>query len=403
MTLRLPHLLCAAVVLYFPFIFLGYGADGDGFGSVQVARDLLAGAGYHPSRNPGYLVHELSNLPAVLLGAGPWLTNAASLAMGLLTIGSTVRILEVAGSERALLGGALLAIHPIFWTQSTVTMDFVWGLGLATCGVLQLSRGRPWWAALLFGLAAGARSTSAAIGASFLVARCWTHPEERRTLCGALGLFALTTACLYAPSFVQAGYGLAFLSPPVQTSVDTWSLKGHVLRAGYRLLYFWGVPAVLVLAAAALQSLLHRNALAADRDARHLRLGCMLSVALGIASFARYPLEIPYLLCILPFAVMLLCLALPASSRLAPWLAAALASYALVNVQVARGVGRNEDRARYGLWLEPGFVVAHVQERMPYMDARTFADWVEVRDRMDPRHTALEPPAAGQDVPAGHR
>lgn len=373
--------LLGAFVVYAPFLGLGYGFDGDGFGAVAVARTLLDGGDYWPSRNPGSPLHEVSSIPALWLGAGPWLTNLFTLALALSTLHAVMALVEEAGGERPWLAGLLVALHPVFAANATLTMDYVWGLGLLTPGLLMLVRGRTLAAGALLGLAVAARFTSMLPAAAFGAVAFLERPERRRALLASAAIAASIVVVAYWPAFAFHGYSAKFL----KAQYEPWSAKGHAMRLVYRSVYFWGPFATAVLAWIGV-AIWRRRAWRAENStgARRLVLhGSLAATALGALMFARYPLESAYLLVILPAVVVALALMDFGERRLAWPLAAALALYAVVNVNVAKVAQRGSDRPQVGLWVERGYLAQVVHDRLLFRDARTFEDWLRINEVLE--------------------
>ncbi|NMB59299.1 MAG: hypothetical protein GYA12_09030, partial [Chloroflexi bacterium] len=69
-------LLAAAVLLYFPFVFMGYGSDVDTYGVLQAGRHFAQTWDYVPSRGPGFFVFETLMFILDQIG-GSFLTNLA--------------------------------------------------------------------------------------------------------------------------------------------------------------------------------------------------------------------------------------------------------------------------------------------------------------------------------------
>src|SRR5581483_7865126 len=122
---------------------------------------------YLPSRLPGYPVHELS---AALLIRGGWLaTNSATL---LMSLAGVWLFAAIARRHRLPQPGLLVltfAFTPLLWNNSTVTMDYNWGLTFVLAAYLALSDRRYLLAGVLLGLGAGCRLTEAAFVGPFLL------------------------------------------------------------------------------------------------------------------------------------------------------------------------------------------------------------------------------------------
>lgn len=109
-----------------PWLALGYGADPDAWRVAISARYLWEHGQYFPSRLPGYPLYEL--VTAALYPGGALLTNSATLLVsfaGVLLFASILKRLRV--DPKGLLTLAF-AFAPMLWINSTVTLDYLWGL-----------------------------------------------------------------------------------------------------------------------------------------------------------------------------------------------------------------------------------------------------------------------------------
>ncbi|MDX1531229.1 MAG: hypothetical protein R3362_06860, partial [Rhodothermales bacterium] len=366
-------LLLAAAVAYVPLAFLGYGADVDAYAVLEAADRIGEGEPYAPSRPPGFPVHELA---VVLLGGlgGSVLSNLGTAAMVLVALGSFLALGRRFDVPHRLLLGAVFAFHPFVWANAAATIDYFWALGFALAGAVLLLDRR--WAAagLLFGLAIGARATSLLLVACLLGFVVWRGRAAWRGPAVAAALAVGLGALCYVPTLVAFDFTLGFLTPVGAEEQAAWSWAERLGRFGYKNVYLWGLPAALALVA------LLANAAASGLPGRRVHralLGlCGAVVVLYEALYLRYPLEQEYLIPTIPF--VLLALGVLASRRGLVGLGVLVLAYNAVSLNVAR-----PDRplhatgAEVGLWVEPGYLVADVRERLRVRDCRTIACWTE--------------------------
>jgi hypothetical protein len=364
-------LLAAMVLLYLPLVFIGYGTDNDTFLVLDSGRQLINEHTYVPSRNPGYLLYEAAVGVLDRVG-GPVLSNAATLASAAAALWCFLQICRHLDVPRPHLLGMLLVIHPVFWTSAACTMDYVWALALLLAGCLLLLRRAYLAAGVVLGLSVGMRSTSCIAAGLFLVFALAGRPADRRrvVLAGVVAV-ALGALC-YLPSFRHAGYTLSFLTPLIGGE-ELWTPGLRLARFGYKNIYFWGPVAAMLLPALLL---LVRRGLSDPR--RRSLVACCLAVAAAYeALFLAYPIDLPYLLPFLPAVLILLGVALAQQPGLLAAFGVALASYAVLNVNIARPdhPGRATG-GTVGLWLEPGLVLQNVRERAELRHCRTNAEWM---------------------------
>jgi hypothetical protein len=326
--------LCTLAVLLtrWPWIGVGYGADPDGYRVIAVARQIAHGGPYQASRLPGYPAFEY--LSALTAWAAPWTSNAVTALFSALAFLLFALILRWFGIRRPALIAAGFAMTPVVYINSACTMDYVPALTCMLAATYALLRDRPGLAGLCLGLAMGMRITS---GALMLPCGIWlwgraparTAARQFLVLCS---LTLLVAALCFVPVLRQ--YGLAFFSFYDNRWYPPWNVV--MARAGPLV---WGELGVAALGAAALALLLAprrvRERLSQQRSRDGL-LFAALTIALYIAAFLRLPDEAGYLLPVVPFVLLVVCLLAP------PWLACAMAAALLCSPFVAldrHGIG----------------------------------------------------------------
>jgi hypothetical protein len=364
------------VLLYLPLIFIGYGTDNDTFLVLDSGRKLVNEHAYVPSRNPGYLLYEAVVGVLDRVG-GPVLSNAATLAAAVAAVWCFLQICRHLDVPRPRLLGALLVIHPVFWTSATCTMDYVWAMALLLGGCLLLLRRSYLAAGIVLGLAVAMRSTSCIAAGLFLLFALAGRPGDWRRVVPAGVVAVFIGAVCYLPSFRHAGYTLSFLRPMIGGE-ELWTPELRLGRFAYKNVYFWGPIAALLLPALLL---LVRRGLS-DPKRRSLVACCLAVAAAYEALFLAYPIDLPYLLPLLPAVLILLGIALAQQPMLLTLFGVVLASYAVLNVNVARPdhPGRATG-GTLGLWVEPGFVLQNARDRADLRHCRTAAEWMAATAR----------------------
>lgn len=354
-------LLSLCVALYAPFIFLGYGADLDAYRAIEAGRRLMEGQAYRPSRNPGFLLHEISSAVLSEIG-GSVLTNGVTMIIAVLTLVGFLALTRRFSVPHGRLLLVFLALHPYFWIAATSSVDHVWAICGLLFGLLLLDRGRFAWAGVVWGFAVGFRLSSLFMVFGLLLAAPTGRDRWRRIASGLIAL-CIGGAC-YIPSFIHAGHTLAFLHPHTGPQ-ELWTLEGHLGRFAYKnVSLFLGLPAALFLLAVAPATV--RALSKAYRGAERPILA-LSGVALLVteALYLAYPLDPSYLLPALPF--LLITLGVAWRDRRG-WLIAAgslILSTNLVLVLLARpDVPNRATTAKLGLWVERGTLVQDLAARM---------------------------------------
>jgi hypothetical protein len=361
------------LALYAPLLFFGYGSDNDTYLVLDSGRGLVRDHAYTPSRNPGYFLYELTTGVLARVG-GSVLCNAATLAMAVVSLLCFLRICRRLEVPRPHLLGLLLVVHPVLWVNGTCTMEYVWALALLLAGTLMVIKRSYGVAAVLLGLAIAVRSTSfIATGLVLGYALLARRPDRGRVVLA--GVVAVVLGGLfYLPPFRHAGWSLAFLRPMTGGS-EFWTPKLWLARFVYKNLYFWGLLGSLALVVL----LLSGGPRLLDPARRPVVLACLGVVAAYEALFLRYPIEMGYLLPMLPAVLILMGIGLAHRPAALGVFGLMLLSYAAVNINIARP--DQHDRATggsVGLWVEPGYVVQDARTRLRLRHCDSHDCWVAV-------------------------
>jgi hypothetical protein len=276
-----------------PLLNLGYGADADAWRVAITARWLWDHGSYLPSRLPGYPLHELS---AALLIRGGWLaTNISTMIVSLVGVFIFAAIVKRVRVEPKGLLTVTFAFTPLLWVNSTVTMDYMWGLTFVLGSYLALLHRRYLLAGVVLGIGAGFRPTSAVFVGPFLliVLRERNLGAALRLVCALL----LTATIAFSPEWVRYGtrmFGFADWRP-------TW---GQVARTfgveAMSLMTFGGLVLIGLLSVPDLRKLP-----ALVRRDGHFA-AWLAAVLLIFSVFFRLPLEEGYLVSSVPFFLLML-------------------------------------------------------------------------------------------------
>ena len=373
-TLARHRVLFLALLLYLPLIFSGYGSDVDTFRVLDAGRNFFTTADYVPSRRPGYLVYELAVFVLDRLG-GSVLANLGSLLWALVAVACFQRICRRHHIPNSGLLASILVIHPVFWYNATATLDYLWALGILMAGFDLLEQERFGWAGLALGLAVGCRLSSLVV-AALLLGYAWLRFPRKRLQTAGGGALAALLGCLayvlpwdfaeWRPSF----WGVSAGSPAL------WSPLMQLGRFAYKNLYFWGVPAGLILIVVLFLSM-RNDPWWKARDGALLAGLCGLVLLGSEVLFLRFPIEVEYLLPTLPF--LLLLAGSGVRSRRILWLLLILVlSFNFININLARPNNPGQaSSARIGLWIEPGYLVQEMRTRLVLLGCDTHACYDE--------------------------
>lgn len=352
-----------ASLLYFPYIFLGYGSDDDSDLVLNCGKQFVETGQYHPSRNPGFLVYEAITWLLNRLG-GSLLCNLGTLAISLLCISSFIYICHRFSIPHRRLLAAILIIHPVYGVQSTCTMDYMWALSFALGGIVLLLKEKYVAAGVIFAMAIGSRCTSFTIVAPVLVYFYLINPGARKKviLSGVIAL--LLAGSFYIPSFWSAHWTLAFLKPHY-ADVSFWTPYLKVAKGIYRNIYFWGFPTTFILAIMLWKAFVFLRQTKDVAPWFPILAMCFGSIGFNELAFFGAPAEIPYLLPILPFVLIATGILLQRQERLLWVFLVLLAIYNILNINIARpNIKHAASSATYGLWIEPGYLVQDIKDRL---------------------------------------
>jgi len=335
-----PLAAAALAVLYLltrlPAIGIGYGADPDAARVAVSAHYFWQTGVYLPSRLPGYPLYEFT--ATALYPLGHVVTNAATLVVsfaGVLLLAALLKRLRI--EPKGLLT-LTFVFAPMIWINSSITLDYLWGLTFVLAAYLALLHGRPLLAGVLFGVAIGCRPTSALLALPFLV--LLARDRQLRPLLTFFAAAGVTALVAFLP--IMANYGLSFLN--FFDVRPTWAKFARTLGVeAFGLVTALGFIVVALLSwrrFLRLPYLLRRDV--------HLAFA-VLAILLVIMSFMRLPLEEAYLTPIVPFVLI-------AAARLL----SRPALLAICALLVMGGVVDFHTRSEQG-WREPGAALAGIR------------------------------------------
>lgn len=365
---RLDHiplwvLLAVAAVLYIPFAFLGYGSDSDSYSVVRIGQYFVETLDYLPSRLPGYFVHEVFVYFLNLVG-GSLLSNLGTISMTLIMLFSFNRICRLMNVRQANLLTVILMIHPFVWVNATSTIDYLWALGFAFFGFERLMNKKYTTATILLALAIGSRLSTVMIIGLFLFF-LWTQFKTERRAIFLTGLAAIIV-------------GFVFYIPPLdflEWDISRWLVLSTgdpvlwtpALRIGrflYKNLMFWGVLAVLWLVFLFAISL-WRRFLPKIKSWDGLTWLCLIVILCSEILFLRVPIEMEYLLPLLPFVLILLGKLFSQQPVYLLVLLILVFSANFVWLNPAHSLTPNQTSGvAYGLWIEKGYFLQDIANRL---------------------------------------
>jgi len=356
-------LLLIAGLLYLPLVFLGYGSDSDSYSVVRTGQYFVQTLDYLPSRLPGYFVHEVFVFFLNQIG-GSIASNLGTLGMTLLMLGAFEDICIRLKIPNKNLLTLTLAIHPFVWANAAATIDYLWALGFAFFGFSLLLRKRNLAAAIALGLAIGSRLSTVLLVMLIFAYLWWKQKGNRKqlVLCGFFT--ALIAASLYLPALDFLEWDISRWLILSTGDPNLWTFSLRLGRFGYKNLMFWSPPATVWMVVIVIFTFFHsRNHVKSCGDGV---VGLSLLVILCYEFlFYQAPIEMEYLLPILPFVLILFGKALRAQPEylLIFFILILIANFIWINP--ARSLTPNQtSEVVYGLWLEKGYLLKDISLRL---------------------------------------
>lgn len=306
-SLHLAVLAGTVLLTRLPFIFSGYGIDGDAWRVADAAFRIAETGSYVASRLPGYPLYEY--LAALLYPLGAVALNTVSALMSLAAVLFFASILRRLGCRDVLLPSIAFALTPAFHINSVSAMDFSVGLALMLGSLYCTLDRRYLLAGLLLGMAVGSRMTW---GAMLLPLMILAFAEENgfRRRHFILPLATLIVGGLwYLPPLFTYGwefFSFADMFPPLIYAL-------YLPTVG-----FWGTIGVVALSTLVLLRVLAGKNVPAERSLsldfsvgsvgrdRGVPIASGVAVLLYLIAFIRLPHDASYLLPTLPFVLILL-------------------------------------------------------------------------------------------------
>lgn len=303
---------CLLIFLgYIPLLFLGFGSDSDTYTALNAWDHFLETQIYQPSRLPGYVIHEFVIHYAVKIGDS-LLANFISLAFACLSCVILIKIARHSHLPNAFV--LLLILNPVFIVNATSTVDYIWAMFFFLAGLYLMIQKRVLVSSLVLAFSAAIRLSYAfLIVVVFLVfvIQYWQKSERPADKLRILTLFftggiliLLINLAAYVLPLTFAGWDLPLFLTASMGDKSMWSPLMRVGRWGYKNLLLWGVPSSMILMVFFF-FVFKRRIKKVDPDHKLLLIQlALLSFVVELLFFA-YPIEIEYLLPLLPFAALM--------------------------------------------------------------------------------------------------
>ncbi len=350
------------VFLYLPFVFLGYGPDSDTYEVLRTGATFIRNFDYIPSRSPGYFVFEVFAFFADRVG-GSIATNLSVVFMSLVCLYgfySLCKTLSIPNSKYLVL---MVALNPYYWVASTTTMDYVFALGFFFVGVMLLLKKKAPYAGIAFSLAVGCRMTTILLVVFILILLFILRLITVKEAAISFALTAVFAAIFYIPPLDFAKYRWWNIFRPDMGVAEYWSLYLRVGRFIYKNVTLFSIPVWLFFAGMGIY-LLRSRAKIENTFIKIIAVNFVIFLAYETLFFS-VPLEPSYLLVVLPFVFITIGIFMAGHRKALLVLLALIFISNFVVINFAHpNLANHATGARYGLWLDPGYLVEATSNRM---------------------------------------
>lgn len=290
-----------------PFIDLGFSAftsptDQDVLAVVNSAYLLRYFHVYTVSRFPGYPFFEIIN--SLLIGGGWLFTNLATVMFSFTSLILFGKILNVFGVKNKALLLLTFAFIPVVWINSTITMDYMWGLAFILLSCFLVFTGKYSSGGIAIGFAIATRFTSAFMVIPLLywmlIKKVDAIKVKRFLITGILTSTTMFLPVLYKYNlgFLQ-GSGFLYTTPV--RSFDSM-LNSLFLSAMNLVTELTGLPAFILIIFAML--FLKKSVHVAQHE--HIMNFCWIVVMLYGIIYFIFPYKVAYLIPVIPWGLIIL-------------------------------------------------------------------------------------------------
>ena len=285
-----------------PFLFSGYGLDGDSWAVALAAKQWSNTGVYEASRFPGYPVHEW--LARLFISDSYFTLNLLTAVVSSLGVMFFVMALRELKFRSSFLAGFALACVPVVYIQSTTVIDYCLAMAFQLMAFYFLVKEKRILAGIFLGIAIGTRITSGAMLLPFTIV-LFEFDGLRNNLVRMLRLVlpaVVVGAICFLPVYLH--YGAGFL--------DYYDVPyPSVSRVFYKLfIEVWGLIGVFALVLAVVLLFLPDRWTSGNYlfpravNAKYV-VAWLVAIDLYIIAFIKLPMESGYLIPMVPFVIML--------------------------------------------------------------------------------------------------
>jgi hypothetical protein len=242
---------------------------------------------------------------SLLWTGGPWVLNGLTALFSGIASAFFALSMRALGRNGHMIASLALALIPIVYSYSTMSLDSVWALAFILSGLYLVLVRRPVLAGAALGIAIGCRLTSGAmlIPMGLLLARGQPRQGALRHTLWFSVVASVIGAAAFAPALAKYGWGSFSFH---ETGYPPW--RDVVQQAT---LDMWGSLGFVGLLAAVVSLAFKPTTFRTIRfrplsDAGLQVIAWVLAIALYVIAYLRLPHQAKYLIPMLPFVILLL-------------------------------------------------------------------------------------------------
>jgi len=279
-----------------------------------------------------------------------------------------------------LLAGCVLFV-PAYWIAASSTTDYMWSIAFLIAAAELLLDSRLAWASIAGAIAMGFRASNSLVLAGAyagLLIYAWQSkwPGARILRILASGIAAAVLGALFfVPSWQMTNRTLQFLTPGIGPAA-MWTLKMHVGRFFYKGIYLFGpIATVLLLFFIARDWKRLSPVNAENKKARFIFLGAFLG---NIVLFAKFPVEVSYLLPGLVFFMLLAGMSFLNRKSSIVAVLCGIASFNVFSISLAKpNIPMHATNAKLTFTPRKGALVEDIEMRLKAKQCETATCWAK--------------------------
>lgn len=361
--------------------FLGYGSDNDTYAEIDAGKSTWSLHVLYSSRHPGYWLHELALY--ILNNIGGYIAcNIVTFAASILILYKTYHLADQMGIKQKAPLILCIALNPAFMIASSSSIDYNISLFFLMLFFDALQKGKALPAGLL-----GGTSLAIRLGATFSVYGAMAGGvmvalQKRNIFKSYAFITSLTLlffVVFYLPSWYVFGKDMSFLQGHLGPA-EMWTAKMYIGRFVFKFLKFFGIPGWIGLVSLAILYFKKGTTPSNDQPFKY----AVGALAGAFVLFAKYPVEVGYLIPLLPFFFLIYFRLLnDVPTKTAYALVVLLALNNFINISFAKpNTADHSTDAAFGVFIDKGLLLEDIEDRIRYMHCDSLKCWESEREQI---------------------